>query len=181
MRPKPSWDQRIATVPRPIRARLRIAWKATWGSSEQAWTQMSPPLSAGLSSSAGSGGISRSAAGRLAPQAEAALLEQAGAEAEGDGEVGGQEADRLAGVVGRRQLDVVDVADHLAGGHFRRRPRPLAHQLAQLGAALGQQVEGGEEEAVLGGGVDPGLVLAVEGDVPVPSPLASAADSWPTR
>ena len=45
VRPKPSWDQRMTTVPRPIRARLRIAWKATWGSSEQACTQMSPPLS----------------------------------------------------------------------------------------------------------------------------------------
>ncbi len=65
VRPKPSWDQRIATVPRPIRARLRIAWKATWGSSEQAWTQTSPPLSSWLSSSAGSGGIWRSAAGRF--------------------------------------------------------------------------------------------------------------------
>src|SRR6185295_9278231 len=143
VRPKPSWDQRIATVPRPIRARLRIAWKATWGSSEQAWTQMSPPLSPGLSSSAGSGGIGFSAAGRLAA---AALLEQAGPEAEGDGEVGRKVANRLASVVGRRQLDVVDVADHLAGGHFRRRPAPLAHQLAQFGRALGQEVEGGEEE-----------------------------------
>src|SRR4051812_9688840 len=59
VRPKPSWDQRIATVPRPMRARLRIAWKATWGSSEQAWTQISPPLSAGSSSSPGSGGSGR--------------------------------------------------------------------------------------------------------------------------
>ena len=70
VRPKPSWDQRIATVPRPIRARLRIAWKATWGSSAQAWTQMSPPLSSPSSSSPGSGGIGFSAAGRLRGQAE---------------------------------------------------------------------------------------------------------------
>ena len=52
VRPKPSCDQRIVTVPRPIRAKFRTAWKATWGSSEQAWTQMSPPLSSWFSSSA---------------------------------------------------------------------------------------------------------------------------------
>ena len=39
----------------------------------------------------------------LRRQPEPAAFEQAGAEAEGDGQVGGQQADRLAGVVGRRQ------------------------------------------------------------------------------
>jgi hypothetical protein len=113
VRPKPSWDQRTATVPRPIRARLRIAWKATCGSSEQAWTQTSPPDSAGSSSSRGSGGSGRSA----------------------------------------------------AGARFCRRHRPGPHQLAQLGRVFAQQVEGSEVKAVLGGGADPGLVLAVEGHV----------------
>jgi hypothetical protein len=63
VRPKPSWDQRRVTVPRPIRARSRIAWKTTWGSSAQAWMQMSPSDSRPLSSSPGSGGSFFSAAG----------------------------------------------------------------------------------------------------------------------
>ena len=164
VRPKPSWDQRIATVPRPIRARLRTAWKATWGSSAQACTQRSPPLSSAFSSSAGSGGIWRSAAGRLAARPRPRLSNRPGPKPKVTVRLEGSRPTALAGVVGRRQQLVVDVADHLAGAHFRRRPGPLAHQLAQLGAVLGQQVEGGEVEAVLGRGVDPGLVLAVEGD-----------------
>ena len=36
VRPKPSCAQRTATEPNPSRARLRIAWTATWGSSAQA-------------------------------------------------------------------------------------------------------------------------------------------------
>src|SRR3954469_24860947 len=101
VRPKPSCDQRITTVPRPIRARLRIAWKATWGSSEQAWTQRSPPLSSWFSSSAGGGGRERLQRRRsLRRQAERRAFEQARAEAEGDGQAGGEEADGLAGVVG---------------------------------------------------------------------------------
>ena len=46
-----SWDQRTATMPKPIRARLRTACTATCGSSEQAWMTMSPPERAGSSSS----------------------------------------------------------------------------------------------------------------------------------
>ena len=56
----------------------------------------------------------------LAGEAEPALGEETGAEAEGDGQSRSQEADRLAGVFGRRQLLGVDIADHLAGGHFSR-------------------------------------------------------------
>ena len=63
VRPKPSCDQRTATVPKPIRARLRIAWTATWGSSAQAWTQRSPYERPGSSSSAGKCGSVRSAVG----------------------------------------------------------------------------------------------------------------------
>ena len=66
--------------------------------------EVAAAFAARSSSSAGSGGIGCSAAGRLRRQAEAAPLEEARAEAEGDGQAGGQQADRLAGVVGRRQL-----------------------------------------------------------------------------
>ena len=177
VRPKPSCDQRIATVPRPIRARLRTAWKATWGSSAQACTQMSPPLSRGVQL------VGRERRDRpqgrraLAAQPEAgAVSNRLGPKPKVTVRLRGQQADRLAGVVGRRQLEVVDVADHLAGGHFGRRPRPLPHQLAQLGRGSSvEQVEGGEVEAVLGGGGDPGLVLAVEGD------RAGAARRWRRR
>jgi hypothetical protein len=109
--------------------------------------------------------------GALAGEAEPRLIEQARAEAEGDGEAGREEADGLAGVVGRRQRHVVDVADHLAVAGFSRGPRPFAHQLAQLRRVFRQQVEGGEVEAVLGGGGDSRLVLAVEGDGAGPLPI----------
>ena len=63
VRPKPSCDQRTETVPKPIRARLRIACTATCGSSAQAWMQRSPYERAGSSVSAGKCGSVRSAAG----------------------------------------------------------------------------------------------------------------------
>ncbi|GCE00082.1 hypothetical protein EHYA_07807 [Embleya hyalina] len=64
--PKPSCDQRTDTTPKPIRARLRIACTATWGSSEQAWTAMSPPERCGSSLSPGNAGSSASASGFFA-------------------------------------------------------------------------------------------------------------------
>ena len=64
VRPKPSWLQRTATTPKPIRTRLRTAWTATWGSSEQAWMTMSPPERDGSRSSPTKPGRSRSASGR---------------------------------------------------------------------------------------------------------------------
>src|SRR4029450_538230 len=42
VRPKPSCDHLIAARPNAMRARLRTACTATWGSSAQAWTHRSP-------------------------------------------------------------------------------------------------------------------------------------------
>ena len=64
--PKPSCDQRIATLPKPIRARLRIACTATCGSSAHAWTHRSPPLRVLSRLSPGNCGRSISASGRRA-------------------------------------------------------------------------------------------------------------------
>ena len=64
VRPKPSCDQRTVTSPRPMRARLRTAWKATCGSFAQAWTQRSPPERSASSASPGRSGSSLSFAGR---------------------------------------------------------------------------------------------------------------------
>src|ERR1700709_1980474 len=98
VRPKPSWDQRMVTVPRPIRARLRIAWKTTWGSSAQAWTQMSPPDSSPFSSSPGGGGGGRGgAAGGTAPRRRGPRCVRRG------GGGGGAAAPRGAGRRGRAQ------------------------------------------------------------------------------
>jgi hypothetical protein len=141
---------------------LRIAWKATWGSSEQAWTHMSPPDSAGSSSSPGSGGSGRSAGGRFPASPSPGFSNRLGPKPKVT--VRGEEADGLAGVVGRRQFHVVDVADHLAGARFRRRHGPGPHQLPQLLRVFAQQVEGGEVETILCGGADSRLVLAMEGD-----------------
>ena len=144
--------------------------------------QMSPSDSSPFSSSPGSGGSGFSAAGRWDGEAEPGAVEDAGAEAEGDRQVRGGQAERLAGVVGRRQQVVVFGADHPAFGHFARRLRPLFHQFAQLGLAFGFEVEGGEVEAVLDRRRDPRLVLAVEGDrAGASAASAASASSWPTR
>ena len=123
VRPKPSWDQRIATAPRPIRARLRTAWKATWGSSEQAWTQMSPPLSPGFSSSPGSGGSGCSAAGRLAARPRPRFSNRPGPKPKVTVRLEARRPTVSPVSSGGASRHVVDVADHLAGGHLRRRPR----------------------------------------------------------
>ena len=167
VRPKPSWDHRIAAVPNASRARLRIACTATCGSSAHACTQRSPSLRAGSSWSAGKCG-SRSRARGLPvrepePVAAVAVPEEPGPEAEGQREPGGGQPARLAGVprrgVVRRALAV---ADRLPGGQRLGRRGPAFEQGDQLGPVLGGDVERGEVQPVLGGGDDPGLVLAVE-------------------
>ena len=90
------------TTPRPMRARLRTAWKATCGSSAHAWTQRSPPLRSGSSVVAGE---RRQLAQRLGPAARrgrtvvAVRSNSDGPEAEGDREPRRRQAERLAGVV----------------------------------------------------------------------------------
>ena len=116
--PKPSWDQRIATLPKPIRARLRIACTATCGSSAHACTHRSPPLRAGSRLSPGKCGQVDQRLGPPVREAEpvlALLVEEGGAEADREGEPGRLEAERLAGVVRRRLGEAADraVADRV--------------------------------------------------------------------
>ena len=103
VRPKPSWAHRTATVPKPMRARLRIACTATCGSWAQACTQRSPLLRAGSRLSAGKCGSSSSAAGPPVREAEPVVpsVEQDRPEPEGEGQPRRMQAERLAGV-GRR-------------------------------------------------------------------------------
>ena len=149
--PKPSCDQRITTVPRPRRARFRIAWNAATGSSEQACTHRSPPVRAGSRFSGGSmrqvGQRGRTLAGQAEP-----VVEQRRPEADRDREVGRRRAVRLAGV-GRRRRHVRAVAgDQLPGGHRRGGLRPDLQQILQRGLPLGErpvdgQVVRGERQA----------------------------------
>ena len=166
MRPKPSCDQRTATVPKPIRARLRIACTATCGSSAQAWTQRSPSERAGSRSSPGKCGSVAQRRGLPVGQAEAVpavgVAEQRRAEAEGDGQPAGGQADRLAGVVGRQVGGALD----RRRPRRRRRPRVIRsaasvqalQQRDQLGPRAGRDVERREVQAVLGRRDDAGLV-----------------------
>ena len=62
----PACDQRAVATPRPIRASVRTAWNATWGSSAQAWTPMSPPLRTASRRSPRNAGRSARASGRRA-------------------------------------------------------------------------------------------------------------------
>ena len=172
VRPKPSCDQRTATVPKPIRARLRIACTATCGSSAQAWTQRSPSDRAGSRLSAGKCGSVRSAVGLPVGEAEAVLAvvvaEQRRAEAEGDRQPGGRQPDRLAGVVGRQRRTAPSIGPTVAGAARRCVIRSAAsvqclQQRDQLVAGVGGDVEGREVQPVLGRGDDAGLVRAAEG------------------
>lgn len=125
--------------------------------------------------------------GLLVLQPEAPV-EQRGAEADGEGEPGGLEAEGLAGVVrrGLREAAVGAVADLGAGRHALGRPGPVLEELDQLGAVGRRHVEGREVQPVLDGGGDTGLVRAVEGNgrsavgdryggVPVPGQQGGAA------
>ena len=64
VRPNPSWLHRTATVPKPMRMRLRTAWTATCGSLAQAWIAMSPPHRAASRSSPMNAGRSSNPSGR---------------------------------------------------------------------------------------------------------------------
>ena len=176
MRPKPSCDQRTDTVPKPIRARLRIACTATCGSSAHACTHRSPPERAGSRSSPGKCGRSRSASGLPVGQPEPVpalgVAEEAGSEAEGD-----RQPARRPGRWPRRCRPAAR----------RRRPRPVRprrpaaprvirsaavgpglEQRDQLRAGAGGHVEGREVQPVLRRRDDAGLVLAAEGVRRVP-------------
>ena len=163
VRPNPSCDQRTVTTPRPIRARLRTAWKATCGSSAHAWTQRSPPLRAGSSSSPGSGGSGASAGGRWAASPKRAS-NSAGPNPNVTVSRAGGQADRLAGVL-RRGERSRRAAQRPAARHRRRGRRPGAHQLAQVARPRARgEVEGGEVQPILRGRGDPRLHGAVERD-----------------
>ena len=126
VRPKPSCDHLITTTPRPMRAKLRTTWNATWGSSEHACTQMSPPLIAGSMTSLRNVGRSvSSSSGRSALQARTSSKNDR-AEADGDRQVGRRQVERLAGV-DRRALGV-------GLGRADRQARP------ESGAAAAAQV-----------------------------------------
>ena len=86
VRPKPSCDQRMTAVPRASRAKLRMTWKATCGSSAQAWTQMSPPLRSGSQRVAGQRAGSAQRGRALAGEPEP-VVEQRRPEADGDGQL----------------------------------------------------------------------------------------------
>jgi hypothetical protein len=63
VRPKPDCDHRRSTTLRPMRVRLRMAWKHTCGSLPQACTATSPSLREGSSSSPAKAGMATSGAG----------------------------------------------------------------------------------------------------------------------
>ena len=166
VRPNPSCAQRIATVPNPIRARLRIACTATCGSWAQAWTHRSPLLRSGSRLSAGKCGSSRSCGGLAVREAEpvlAVLLEEGRAEPEGQGQAGGVQSEGLPGVGGRGVVRRDGgLADRAAGRHLARGLGPALQQRDQLLAGVGGDVERGEVQPVLGGSGDPRLVSSVE-------------------
>ena len=121
-----------------------------------------------------------SAAGFWRGEAEA-VVEQRGAEADGDGEVGGPRSSASPVSSGGASCEAAAPAPigwppaivAAAAVHSRE-------QLAQLGrrGAVGD-VEGGEVQPILGGRGDAGLVLAVEVDDVAVAVGRASSPSWP--
>ena len=174
MRPKPSCDQRTATVPKPIRARLRIAWTATCGSSAQAWTQRSPPERAGSRTSAGKCGSVRSASGCRSAMPNRSRPSASRNSAGPNPNVtvsplGGSPIASPVSSGGRSSgaLDRPDLAGRRRRGSSARRPRSTAGAAStSCVAVVGGHVERREVQPVLGRGDDAGLVLAAEREGP---------------
>ena len=140
VRPKPSCDQRTETVPKPIRARLRIACTATCGSSAQAWTHRSPPRPGRVEHVAREvrqvAQRRRAAVGEAEPVAAVRVAEERRAEADGDRQArtaGSPIASPVSSggsVVGA--LDRSDRAGRLAAHHPGARRGPRLQQRDQL-------------------------------------------------
>jgi hypothetical protein len=92
-----------------------------------------------------------------------AVAEQRRAEAEGHRQVRRAQPERLARIAARLRPGL-HRTDCLARRHQGRRPRPGAHQLAQVGHGRTDQVKRGELQVRLRGRRDAGLMFAVEGD-----------------
>ncbi len=155
VRPKPSCDQRMTTRPRPIRARLRTAWKTTCGSSAQACTQMSPPDLSGSSASFGNTGSSGGCVGDC-PRGRACRRTSGPKPNVTVSRAGRRSSASPVSSGGTSWFSFV-VADHLALAHEGARRRPLLQELADLVRILGAQVERGEMELVLRRRRDAGL------------------------
>ena len=119
------------TVPKPIRARLRIACTATCGSSAQAWTHRSPPAARRVERRRpGSAGAARRASGcrsaRPNRSRPSPSRNSAGPEAEGEREAARRQPERLAGVVAaerRTAPSTAPIARPAARPSSARRPR----------------------------------------------------------
>jgi hypothetical protein len=147
-----------------MRARLRTAWKGDLRIVGARLHAEVAAAAAGVELVAGQRG---QVAQRLRPargQAES-IVEERRPQPEGHRQPGGRQAERLAGVGGRRELLAGVVADEAPRGHPLGRARPLAQQVAQVArpqAVL--HVERREVQPVLRRGRDAGLVLAVKRD-----------------
>ena len=157
----------MTTVPRPIRARLRTAWKATWGSSQQACTQRSPPLSrrvelvgrAAAGSRAAPPAACRAGRGprrskRLGPKPKVTVRREGSRPTVSPVSSGGASCD----VVGRRRSSRPAVISAAARDHSRISSRSSARLSSST------RSKAAKWSRSWAGGVDPGLVLAVEGD-----------------
>ena len=145
----------------------------------------SPPLIAGSIWSPAKDGSSTSGAGRRAASPKrsvpSAVAEQRGAEPDGQGQPGRGQADRLAGVVGRRVLA------RRPGRRPGRRPRPAVIRRAAAVQALSISTRSSRLSVVTSkatkcsrscaGRDDPGLVAAGEGDGVVGPRTATARSS----
>ena len=136
VRPKPSCDQRTVTAPRPMRARLRTAWKATCGSSAHACTHRSPPLRSGSSSSPGSAGSVAQRRRAPARRARSARRTATGPSPKVTVRRAGVEAQRLAGVLRRRERPRWSASPTASpGGHPRAPPPTTSRSSSRRSAA----------------------------------------------
>ena len=164
VRPKPSWNQRMTTVPRPSRARLRTAWKATCGSSRAGLDRdvaAAPLWLEEIAREARDVGEGR----RSSAREPEPVVEQARSEPDREREPARPEPDRLAGVVGRRQrLGLRGVPTGSPRVMQLGRRGPAVEEGDQRRAVGRGHVERRERQPILGRRRDAGLVDVAERD-----------------
>ena len=164
VRPNPSCDHRTVTAPRPDARQVAHRMEGDLGVVRARLHAEIAPAARRVELVAGQRRERTQRRGPLLAQAEA-IVKDRRPEAEGDRQPRGREAERLAGVVRRRQLLGVGRAHRAAGRHALGRTRPRLEQVAQVGGAQAVlDVEGREVQPVLRRGRDARLIGAVEGN-----------------
>jgi hypothetical protein len=161
VRPNPSWDQRMTTTPRPMRARLRVERHL-----RVVRARLYAQVAAGALGRELIPGERRQVAehGRPRPRQPEPVVEQRGPQPDGDRQPRRPQAERLARIGRRKQRVRGAGLGRAPRGHAGGGGGPGAQQVAHVVPVGRDHIEGGEVQPVLRGRGDPGLVATMESD-----------------